>query len=116
MYKKVTYREFTTNEASYDMQLAMVERSTSRILWSESFHHKDKDEIHYVEFSGTGDLFSGNWRYQNNEHPSDHRRNDSRSMNRLVKPTNAFKAPPQCGRMPLVPWLRRLLPMSINRN
>ena len=86
MYKKVTYREFTKqNEASYDMQLAMVERSTSRILWSESFHHRDKDEIHYVEFSGTGDLFSGNWRYQNNEHPSDHRRNDSRRMNRLVK-------------------------------
>lgn len=86
MYKKVTYREFTKqNEASYDMQLAMVERATSRILWSESFHHEDKDEIHYVEFSGTGDLFSGDWRYQNKEHPSDRRRNDSGSMNRLVK-------------------------------
>ena len=86
MYKKVTYREFTQqNEASYDMQLAMVERATSRILWSESFHHEDKDEIHYVEFSGTGDLFSGDWRYQNKEHPSDRRRNDSGSMNRLVK-------------------------------
>ncbi len=86
MYKKVTYREFTKqNEASYDMQLAMVERATSRILWSESFHHEDKDEIHYVEFSGTGDLFSGDWRYQNTEHPSDRRRNDSGSMNRLVK-------------------------------
>ena len=86
MYKKVTYREFTKqNEASYDMQLAMVERTTSRILWSESFHHEDKDEIHYVEFSGTGDLFSGDWRYQNKEHPSDRRRNDSGSMNRLVK-------------------------------
>ncbi|MGD2003421.1 MAG: hypothetical protein PVK00_01385 [Flavobacteriales bacterium] len=86
MYKKVTYREFTKkNEASYDMQLAMVERATSKILWSESFHHEDKDEIHYVEFSGTGDLFSGDWRYQNKEHPSDRRRNDSGSMNRLVK-------------------------------
>ena len=86
MYKKVTYREFTKqNEASYDMQLAMVERATSRILWSESFHHEDNDEIHYVEFSGTGDLFSGDWRYQNKEHPSDRRRNDSGSMNRLVK-------------------------------
>ena len=86
MYKKVTYREFTKqNEASYDMQLAMVERATSRILWSESFHHEDKDEIHYVEFSGTGDLFSGDWRYQNKEHSSDRRRNDSGSMNRLVK-------------------------------
>lgn len=86
MYKKVTYKEFTKqNEASYDMQLAMVERATSRILWSESFHHEDKDEIHYVEFSGTGDLFSGDWRYQNKEHPSDRRRNDSGSMNRLVK-------------------------------
>jgi len=86
VYKKVTYKEFTKqNEASYDMQLAMIERSTSRILWSESFHHEDKDEIHYVEFSGTGDLFSGNWRYQNKEHPSDRRSNDSRSMNRLVK-------------------------------
>lgn len=86
MYKKVTYREFTKqNEASYDMQLSMVERATSRILWSESFHHEDKDEIHYVEFSGTGDLFSGDWRYQNKEHPSDRRRNDSGSMNRLVK-------------------------------
>lgn len=86
MFKKVTYREFTKqNEASYDMQLAMVERATSRILWSESFHHEDKDEIHYVEFSGTGDLFSGDWRYQNKEHPSDRRRNDSGSMNRLVK-------------------------------
>ncbi len=86
MYKKVTYREFTKqNEASYDMQLAMVERATSRILWSESFHHEDKDKIHYVEFSGTGDLFSGDWRYQNKEHPSDRRRNDSGSMNRLVK-------------------------------
>ena len=86
MYKKVTYREFTKqNEASYDMQLAMVERATSGILWSESFHHEDKDEIHYVEFSGTGDLFSGDWRYQNKEHPSDRRRNDSGSMNRLVK-------------------------------
>jgi len=86
MYKKVTYMEFTKqNEASYDMQLAMVERATSRILWSESFHHEDKDEIHYVEFSGTGDLFSGDWRYQNKEHPSDRRRNDSGSMNRLVK-------------------------------
>ena len=86
VYKKVTYKEFTKqNEASYDMQLAMIERSTSRILWSESFHHEDKDEIHYVEFSGTGDLFSGNWRYQNKEHPSDRRSNDSRSMKRLVK-------------------------------
>jgi len=86
MYKKVTYRESTKqNEASYDMQLAMVERATSRILWSESFHHEDKDDIHYVEFSGTGDLFSGDWRYQNKEHPSDRRRNDSGSMNRLVK-------------------------------
>jgi len=86
MYKKVTYREFTKqNEASYDMQLAMVERATSKILWSESFHHEDKDEIHYVEFSGTGDLFSGDWRYQNKEHSSDRRRNDSGSMNRLVK-------------------------------
>lgn len=86
MYKKVTYREFTKqNEASYDMQLAMVERATSKILWSESFHYEDKDEIHYVEFSGTGDLFSGDWRYQNKEHPSDRRRNDSGSMNRLVK-------------------------------
>mgnify|MGYP003333270904 FL=1 len=86
MYKKVTYQEFTKqNEASYDMQLAMVERATSRILWSESFHHEDKDEIHYVEFSGTGDLFSGDWRYQNKEHPSDRRRNDRGSMNRLVK-------------------------------
>ena len=86
MYKKVTYREFTKqNEASYDMQLAMVERATSKILWSESFHHEDQDEIHYVEFSGTGDLFSGDWRYQNKEHPSDRRRNDSGSMNRLVK-------------------------------
>jgi len=86
MYKKVTYRESTKqNEASYDMQLAMVERATSRILWSESFHHEDKDDIHYVEFSGTGDLFSGDWRYQNKEHQSDRRRNDSGSMNRLVK-------------------------------
>lgn len=86
MYKKVTYREFTKqNEASYDMQLAMVERATSKILWSESFHHEDKDEIHYVEFSGTGDLYSGDWRYQNKEHSSDRRRNDSGSMNRLVK-------------------------------
>ena len=86
MYKKVTYRESTKqNEASYDMQLAMVERATSRILWSESFHHEDKDDIHYVEISGTGDLFSGDWRYQNKEHQSDRRRNDSGSMNRLVK-------------------------------
>lgn len=86
MYKKVTYREFTKqNEASYDMQLAMVERATSKILWSESFHYEDKDEIHYVEFSGTGDLFSGDWRYQNKKHPGDRRRNDSGSMNRLVK-------------------------------
>ena len=93
MYKKVTYREFTKqNEASYDMQLAMVERATSKILWSESFHHKDKDEIHYVEFSGTGDLFSGDWRYQNKEHPSDRRRNDSGSMNRLVKANKGIQS------------------------
>ena len=93
VYKKVTYKEFTKqNEASYDMQLAMIERSTSRILWSESFHHEDKDEIHYVEFSGTGDLFSGNWRYQNKEHPSDRRSNDSRSMKRLVKANKRIKS------------------------
>jgi len=94
MYKKVTYRESTKqNEASYDMQLAMVERATSRILWSESFHHEDKDDIHYVEFSGTGDLFSGAWRYQNKEHPSDRRRNDSGSMNRLVKANKRIQSP-----------------------
>jgi len=93
MYRKVIYREFTKqNEVSYDMQITLVERTTSRILWSENYHHEDKDDIHYVEFTGTGDLFSGNWRYQNKEHPSDRRRNDSGSMNRLVKANKSIQS------------------------
>jgi hypothetical protein len=74
------------------MQLALVERATSKILWSESFHHEDKDEIHYIEFSGTGNLYSGDWKYQSKEHPSDRRRNDSGTMNRLKKSTKRIKS------------------------
>ena len=92
-YKKITYTEFDKqNEASYDMQLALVERATSKILWSEIFHHEDKDEIHYIEFSGTGNLYSGDWKYQSKEHPSDRRRNDSGTMNRLKKSNKRIKS------------------------
>ena len=38
-YKKVTYMEYhKRNEAGYDMQVALVERATSKILWTESYH------------------------------------------------------------------------------
>lgn len=92
-YKKVTYTEFDKqNEASYDMQLALVERATSKILWSESFHHEEKDDIHYIEFSGTGNLYSGDWKYQSKEHASDRRRNDSGTMNRLKSSSKRIKS------------------------
>ena len=92
-YKKVTYLEYhKRNEAGYDMQVALVERATSKILWTESYHQDFNDEVHYVQYSGSGSLYSGSWRYQNKAHPSDRRSNDSGRLNRLRKGNKRVKS------------------------
>jgi hypothetical protein len=83
-YKKVTFTEYhKRNEASYDMQVALVERATSKILWTQTYHQDFADEVHYIQYAGSGDLYSGSWRYQHKAHPSDRRSNDSGRLNRL---------------------------------
>jgi len=92
-YKKVTYIEYhKRNEAGYDMQVALVERATSKILWTESYHQDFSDEVHYVQYSGSGNLYSGSWRYQYKAHPSDRRSNDSGQLNRLRKGNKRVKS------------------------
>lgn len=92
-YKKVTYMEYhKRNEAGYDMQVALVERATSKILWTESYHQDFSDEVYYVQYSGTGSLYSGSWRYQHKAHPSDRRSNDSGRLNRLRKGNKRVKS------------------------
>lgn len=92
-YKKVTYTEFhKRNEAAYDMQVALVERSTSKILWMESYHQDFADEVAYIQYSGSGDLYSGSWRYQYKAHGSDRRSNDSGRLNRLRKGNKRVKS------------------------
>lgn len=92
-YKKVTYIEYhKRNEAGYDMQVALVERATSKILWTESYHQDFSDEVNYVQYSGSGSLYSGSWRYQNKAHPSDRRSNDSGRLNRLRKGNKRVKS------------------------
>ena len=92
-YKKVTYIEYhKRNEAGYDMQVALVERATSKILWTESYHQDFSDEVHYVQYSGSGHLYSGSWRYQYKAHPSDRRSNDSGQLNRLRKGNKRVKS------------------------
>jgi hypothetical protein len=91
-YKKVQYKEFEKeNHANYELQLTLTERATSKILWTKRFNYTDRDEIHYIEFNGSGDLFSGSWKYQNKEHPSDHRNNDSGRLNALRKNSKRIK-------------------------
>ena len=92
-YKKVTYIEYhKRNEAGYDMQVALVERATSKILWTESYHQDFSDEVNYVQYSGSGSLYSGSWRYQHKAHPSDRRSNDSGRLNRLRKGNKRVKS------------------------
>jgi hypothetical protein len=92
-YKKVTYLEYhKRNEAGYDMQVALVETATSKILWTESYHQDFNDEVHYVHYSGSGSLYSGSWRYQNKAHPSDRRSNDSGRLNQLRKGNKRVKS------------------------
>ena len=89
----MTYIEYhKRNEAGYDMQVALVERATSKILWTESYHQDFSDEVHYVQYSGSGHLYSGSWRYQYKAHPSDRRSNDSGQLNRLRKGNKRVKS------------------------
>ena len=89
----MTYAEFhKRNDASYDMQVALVERATSKILWTETYHQDFSDEVHYIQYAGLGDLYSGSWRYQHKAHASDRRSNDSGRLNRLRKGNKRVKS------------------------
>ena len=92
-YKKVNYTEYRKrNEAGYDMQVALVERATSKILWTQTYHQDFADEVHYIQYAGSGDLYSGSWRYQHKAHPSDRRSNDSGQLSRLRRGNKRVKS------------------------
>lgn len=95
-FRKVRYMEYRQqNRVQYAATMTLIDRATSRILATEPISFSREDEMHYIEFNGTGALYPGNWRFIDRNDPADRRdlrEQDRRELDRLRKANRSIRS------------------------